>query len=69
MEQDYPDIIYHNNVKYVFERELGTGAFGKVYLYHHPQKVDDKVAIKLEKPNLSSSSMTNESYFTRILNE
>ncbi len=48
---------------------MGTGAFGKVYLYHHPEKLDDKVAIKLEKPNLSSASLTNEEYFTRILNE
>jgi serine/threonine protein kinase len=60
--------VEHNNVKYVFEKELGSGAFGKVYLYRHPMKPDDKIAIKIEKPN-TNCQLTNESYYTRILND
>ena len=50
-------------------RELGTGAFGKIYLYGHPTNPNDKIAIKIDRPNLTSSSITNESHYNRILNE
>ena len=59
----------HNSVKYLYERELGTGAFGKVFLYRHPALMNDKIAIKIEKPNLAVNLITNESYYTRILND
>jgi len=48
-EQDYPDLVPHKGVKYLFEKEIGTGAFGKVYLYRHPKDINDKVAIKIER--------------------
>jgi serine/threonine protein kinase len=31
--------------------------------------MNDKIAIKIERPNLTSSLITNESYYTRILND
>ena len=68
-EQDYPDLVPHKGVKYLFEKEIGTGAFGKVYLYRHPKDINDKVAIKIERQGLGSSLITNESYYTRILND
>ncbi len=70
VEKDYPDFIYNKNyVKYIYEKELGAGAYGKVYLYHHHCKPEDKVAIKLEKSNLARTCLTNESLYTRILND
>ena len=31
-----PDYVNHNNVKYIFDKELGKGDSGFVYLYRHP---------------------------------
>jgi hypothetical protein len=35
-EEIRPDYVEHNNAKYIFDKKLGKGAFGFVYLYRHP---------------------------------
>jgi hypothetical protein len=71
--EDYrPDYVEHENVKYVYERDLGKGAFGFVYLYKAEKAPHLKLAIKVE--NLATnkshgSTMTRESYYLRMMND
>ncbi len=52
-------------MRYVFERTIGKGAFGEMHLYKDQDNPQNKVTVKIDKPNLQSS----EAYFTRIFKE
>ena len=71
-EELRPDTIENNNNKYVFEKVLGKGTFGFVYLYKNIKKDEDKIAIKVENiktVKTHGSVITKESYYLRMLNE
>ena len=71
-EDIYPEYIEHKNEKYLFEKYLGKGAFGFVFLYHSKDDISKKLAIKVENKKAalrSGNVMTKETYYLRILNE
>ena len=43
------DENFNDRTKYIIKKELGTGAFGKVYVAHEVNTSENKVAIKIPK--------------------
>jgi len=35
-EKEYPDTVSISGTNYIYEKEIGAGAYGKVHLYRHP---------------------------------
>lgn len=46
-EDIYPECVEHNNKKYFFEKFLGKGAFGYVFLFYCKDNITEKLAIKV----------------------
>ena len=67
----YPIEIEHRGNTFKFVKELGAGAFGKVYLYIN-EKTNRYMAVKIEEESKTrqfGSSLKKESYFLRNLKE
>ena len=64
----YPSEVSYKDIVFQFDKELGAGAFGKVYKY---KSVKNVIAVKIEEESKKQfgSSLDKESLFLRDLDK
>ena len=67
----YPSEVSYKDIVFQFDKELGAGAFGKVYKYKSVKNEKNVIAVKIEEESKKQfgSSLDKESLFLRDLDK